>query len=202
MSSTERLLNKAAITTAVENSLKPKTEEYWPETFTYTIDWINKNVTLAVSDKDNNPIRTEVYTFEQLGVDEASLVDYWIYQINLPGVGSGTAIRIYNDTINQLNSYNAICFSCDINSISFITNLASEPLYTRQLTAREIFVNDITIYPLYTLQEAKNMLVNLNYNCGCNVTTGTVNNPNLNNNCCCGNNTIITNCKDKTIIIK
>lgn len=155
MSSTERLLNKTSISKQIERNLKPKIEEYWPETFTYSIDWENNNVVLSVTDAENIPVRNEIYSFEQLGVSDETLVDYWIYRLNLKHIGPGTAIRVYNDKVNQLNQYNAITVTANIEQISFVTLLAKEPIYTRLLTAREVYINNITIEKMYTIDEAK-----------------------------------------------
>lgn len=155
MSSTERLLNKESIEAKIKENLRDKAEEMYPEVFTYSFDWENSNVVLSVTDSEGNPLRNEIYSFEQLGVTDETLVDYWIYKINLPDVSTGDAIRVHNDLVNKLNQYNAVCVVCNLNQISFVTLLASEPIYTRLLTAREIYTNNITIEKLYSMDEAR-----------------------------------------------
>lgn len=157
MSSTERLLNKVSIQAAIKTKLTQKAEDMaGKETFTYEIDWVNKNVTLSVSSLEGTFVRQEVYTFEQLGADEDTIPDYWIYNLNLPTVGVGAAIRIINESTNDYVPYNGIVLSISSDQISYITNLADHPLCTRQLSSKEIFVNDITIKRLYTEDEVKN----------------------------------------------
>ena len=157
MSSTERLLNKVSIQAAIKTKLTQKAEDMaGKETFTYEIDWVNKNVTLSVSSLEGTFVRQEVYTFEQLGADEDTIPDYWIYNLNLPTVGVGEAIRIINESTNDYVPYNGIVLSISSDQISYITNLADHPLCTRQLSSKEIFVNDITIKRLYTEDEVKN----------------------------------------------
>lgn len=158
MSSTERLLNKVSIQTKISGKLTEKAEDMaGKETFTYEIDWVNKNVTLSVCTLEGLFVRQEVYTFEQLGASEETIADYWIYNLNLPTVGVGAAIRIFNEATNDYVPYNGIVLSINNDQVSYITNLADHPLCTRQLTSKEIFVNDITIKRLYSEEEVKNM---------------------------------------------
>lgn len=200
MSSTERFLNKESIVEKLQENLERKAIQMLPEVFTYSFDWENLNVVLSVTDANNRPLRNETYSFESLGVSDKTLADYWIYKINLPGVKTGDAIRIHNDYINQLNQYNAICVVLNCNQISFITLLASEPIYTRLLTAREIYNNNITIKKLFDLDEARDFFTRHHHGkiiqategitiCAENITITTplyssTPNTNQSNNCC------------------